>query len=74
MSILKYLDRIKQMDELIRRKATGSPDEFAEKVGLSRSALMKYIKLLKELNAPLEYDHNRQSYYYLFFMQIENRI
>jgi predicted DNA-binding transcriptional regulator YafY len=59
MSILKYLDRIKQMDELIRRKATGSPDEFAEKVGLSRSALMKYIKLLKEMNVPLEYDQNQ---------------
>lgn len=51
------------MDELIRRKAT---DEFAKKVGLSRSALMKYIKLLKELNALLEYDYNRQCYYYLF--------
>jgi ACT domain-containing protein len=66
MSVIKYLDRIKHMDELIRRKATGSPDKFAKKVGLSRSGLMKYIKLLKEMNAPLEYDQNRQSYYYIF--------
>jgi hypothetical protein len=34
MSVIKYLDRIKHMDELIRRKATGPPDEFAEKVGI----------------------------------------
>ena len=66
MSIIKYLDRIKRMDDLIRKKATGPPDEFAEKVGLSRSALMKYIKLLKEMNAPLEYDKERQCYHYLF--------
>lgn len=54
------------MDDLIRRKATGTPEEFAEKMDLSRSALLKYIKLLKELNAPVKYDQERRSYYYLF--------
>ena len=66
MNIIKYLDRIKKMDDLIRRKATGTPEEFAEKMGLSRIALLKYIKLLKEMNAPIEYDYNRRSYHYLF--------
>ena len=66
MSIIKYLDRIKRMDDLIRRKATGTPDEFAERLDLSRSALMKYLKLLKEINAPLEYDQYRRTYYYVF--------
>ena len=27
---------------------------------------MKYIKLLKELNAPIEYDIYKRSYYYIF--------
>ncbi|MCG8309773.1 MAG: helix-turn-helix domain-containing protein [Cytophagales bacterium] len=66
MSIIKYLDRIKKMDDLIRRKATGTPDEFAERLDLSRSALMKYLKLLKEIKAPLEYDQYRRTYYYVF--------
>ena len=66
MDIIKYLDRIKRMDDLIQRKATGTPEEFAAKMGLSRVALLKYIRLLKELNAPLQYDHYRRSYYYLF--------
>lgn len=54
------------MDGYIRRKATGTPEQFAEKMRFSRSSLMDYIKLLKELNAPIEYDYNRESYYYIF--------
>ena len=66
MDIVKYFDRIRAMDSCIRRKATGTPEQFARKIGLSRSALMEYIKLLKELNAPIEYDTHRKSYYYIF--------
>ncbi len=66
MSIIKYLERIKRMDDLIRRKATGTPDEFACRMDLSLSALAKYIKLLKEMGAPIAYDNNRKSYHYLF--------
>ena len=29
MSLLKYMERLKRMDDLIRRKATGCADEFA---------------------------------------------
>jgi len=54
------------MDNYIRRKATGTPEQFAEKMNLSRSALMEYIKLLKGLNAPIEYDDYKRSYYYIF--------
>ncbi|MEQ8339183.1 MAG: HTH domain-containing protein [Cyclobacteriaceae bacterium] len=53
------------MDDLIRRRATGSSDEFANKLGISRSSLMEYIKLLKELNAPISFDHYNNTYYYL---------
>ena len=66
MNIIKYLDRIKRMDDLIQRKTTGTPEEFAQKMGLSRIALLKYIKLLKELNAPVKFNHHRRSYCYLF--------
>ncbi len=66
MNIIKYLDRIKKMDDLIRRKATGTPGEFANKMGLSRISLLKYIQMLKEMNAPLEYNYDRKSYCYLF--------
>ena len=71
MNIIRYLDRLKRMDDLIRRKATGTPEEFAVKMGLSRIALLKYIRLLKEMNAPVVFNHDRGSYCYLFPCQLK---
>lgn len=59
------------MDNCIRRKATGTPEEFASKIGISRIALLKYIRLLKEMNAPIKYDASRKTYYYLFPCQLK---
>jgi hypothetical protein len=66
MDVSRYFERLKTMDELIRRKSTGNPEEFAKRLGISRSTLMDYIKLLKSMSAPVEYDGIRMSYYYVF--------
>jgi len=50
------------MDYLIKRKATGTPDQFAEKLEISRSTLMENIRELKILGGSIEYDKNRESY------------
>ena len=54
------------MDDLIRRKATGTSKDFAKKLNISRSTLMEYIDFLKKMGAPIAYDKFRNSYYYLF--------
>lgn len=64
MSLLKYVERLKRMDALIRRKATGTPDEFANRLGIRRTILMEELRELKELGADLCYCKVRQSYYY----------
>jgi hypothetical protein len=64
MSLLKYIDRLKRMDDLIRRKATGNAEEFARKLNVSPSQLFQELKEMKELGAPVEYSHNRKSYCY----------
>ncbi|HEY0743991.1 MAG TPA: hypothetical protein VGD40_21140 [Chryseosolibacter sp.] len=64
MSLLKYIERLKQMDDLIRRKATGTPEQFSRRLGLSKSVLMDELKDLKELGAEVEYCRERRSYYY----------
>ena len=66
MTVIKYIERIKVMDDLIRRKATGTSNQFAEKLHISRSTLMKYINILKDMGAPVAYDKFRNSYYYLY--------
>lgn len=64
MSLLKYIDRLKRMDDLIRRKATGTPEEFAIRLGLGKSVLMDELRELRELGADINYCRTRQSYYY----------
>ncbi len=64
MSLFKYIDRLKRMDDLIRRKATGSTEEFSQKLNISRSQLLQDLKEMKELGAPVDYCHTSRSYLY----------
>jgi ribosomal protein S25 len=64
MSFIKYVERLRRMDSLISRMATGSPYEFAEKIGIKRSTLFLYLREMKELGVDIKYSSSRQSYYY----------
>jgi|GEM_PF-360256 len=64
MGILKYIDRLKHMDRLIRTKSTGTPQEFADKVGVSRSTLMEHLAEMKELGARITFCTYRRCYQY----------
>ncbi|SDD54196.1 hypothetical protein [Niabella drilacis] len=64
MSLLSQLKRLIFVDCLIRKKATGTPEKFAEKNRLSRSHLMNIIKDMKDLGYPIKYSRNFQTYYY----------
>ena len=65
MSLIKYIDRMKRMDQLIRTKATGPPEEFSRKIGVCKSVLLDHINELKRMDAPIAYDRVRRSYYYV---------
>ncbi len=64
MSFIKYLDRIQRMDRLIRMKATGTTNEFAEKIGICRSVLLEHVREMKSLGAPIVYCRYQETYYY----------
>ncbi|MFK7968796.1 MAG: hypothetical protein AB8F95_00425 [Bacteroidia bacterium] len=64
MSFIRYIQRLKRIDRLIRRKATGSPESFAEKLDISVSHLYAIIRDMRELGAPIKYCRHRGSYYY----------
>ena len=65
MAILRYLNKLYYIDNLIRKKATGNQKDFARKIGMSRSMLNEYIKEMKELGFPISYCRRRNTYYYL---------
>lgn len=64
MSLLKYVERLRRMDSLISMMATGTPEEFAEKMGIKRSTLFESLQEMREFGVDIKYSFIRQSYYY----------
>ena len=52
------------MDTLISMKATGTPETFAEKMGVKRSTLFHYLQEMRSMGVDIRYSCYRQSYYY----------
>ena len=67
MKRLVDLVKLNRLDNLIRRAATGSPQNLAERLEMSRSSLFELITFLKEeMRAPIVYNKNRPSYMYSY--------
>ena len=52
------------MDSLISMMSTGTPEEFADKLGLGRSTLFQSLQEMREMGVDIRYSWFRQSYYY----------
>ena len=64
MGFSSRLDLAKRLDELIRRKATGSPRELAGRLLVSEATVYRYIQDLKNLGAPIKDGKYRKTYLY----------
>lgn len=58
------LDLVTRVDDLVYRKATGTPAELAEKLGSSERTVYRFINKLKSLDLPIAYSRQRKTYYY----------
>jgi predicted DNA-binding transcriptional regulator YafY len=58
------LHRLIRLDYLIHLKSTGTPAHCANKIGISERSLYDYLKILKEMGAPIKFSRNRGTYYY----------
>jgi predicted DNA-binding transcriptional regulator YafY len=61
----RFFEKFKRIDWLISKKAFGSPAEFSEKLEISESTLFEYLAVMKEFGAPIVYNKNRQTYFYV---------
>ena len=64
MTFLEKLQLIERVDQLIRMKATGSANDLARKLGVSRRYVYMIIDLMKTMDAPIQYDIYRKTFYY----------
>mgnify|MGYP003409851270 CR=1 FL=1 len=59
------LRTIRRMDFMIQHKCTGSPNEFARRLNLSRSTFFEYLSYMRhELEAGIQYNKYTGTYYY----------
>ncbi|UTW60625.1 hypothetical protein KFE98_11230 [bacterium SCSIO 12741] len=64
MNLRKTLIRLHRIDDLIARRATGNPEEFAQKLGVSKRRLFELLNEIKGYGVEIEYNPMRESYIY----------
>lgn len=64
MSLSQQIQQLKRLHELIRRKATGTPEQLAARLEMSRANMYRYLEELKTFGAPVKYCKHRRCYYY----------
>ncbi len=64
MTFLEKVRLIERVDQLIRMKATGSAEELARKLGISRSSVYELLDCMKSMGAEIQYCRVRSAYYY----------
>jgi DeoR/GlpR family transcriptional regulator of sugar metabolism len=66
MSGIKYVKRIQRIESLIQRKATGSPKELANCLGVSERTVYRIIQdLISYEDRRIEYSYPYNSYIFL---------
>jgi len=67
MKRLVDLVKLDRLDNLIRLKATGCPDDLAKRMEMSRASLFELIAYLRDkLDAPIKYNEFNISYEYRY--------
>jgi len=64
MTIIDKLNKISQIDQLIRQKRTGTVSELAQKLNLSERQARRYIEEMRDMGAEIEYCKQALSYKY----------
>jgi len=64
MKVFTYLDRISKMQTLMEQECTGTPSEFASRLGVGRTSLYELLDELKSKGAPIVYSKSAKTFYY----------
>ncbi len=64
MDIINDYFLIKQVDQLIRQRRTGTPRELGEQLEMSERQARRIIDYMRSLDMPIEYCKHDKTYYY----------
>jgi biotin operon repressor len=65
MYFLKQLERIQELDKLLKKRSTGTPETLAKRLGVSRSHLYNLISYLDDLGMQIKFSRRLNSFYYV---------
>ncbi len=71
MTFTQTISRLQLLHKLIKAKATGSPEQLAKQLGVSRSYLYVLLEELKEMNLDVSYSRKNKSFFYKNDVDIE---
>ena len=64
MKAIEQLERLQRIHDLIRIERTGTPNEFANSLHISRRQLYEYIEVIKDLGVEVKYSKGRNTFYF----------
>jgi predicted DNA-binding transcriptional regulator YafY len=64
MKLLEQIERINRLNEMIKYRRTGTPQQLAKRLNLSTSMIYKLMDELRLREVPVEYSRQMGTYYY----------
>jgi predicted DNA-binding transcriptional regulator YafY len=64
MKAFEQIVRLQMMNDLIKHARTGAPDEFAQRLGISRRQLYSDLDFFRDSGLEIAYCKQRQTFYY----------
>ena len=74
MQLFETIDRLHRIHKLIQQQATGTPDEFAERLHLKRRQLYNILKEFKDYGANIRYNRYKTTFYYANDFEVSVKI
>lgn len=64
MNFIKQIERFQILSKLIQEQNTGSPEELANRLNLSRRQLYNYLESLKDIGIEICYSRKYDTFYF----------
>jgi predicted DNA-binding transcriptional regulator YafY len=64
MGAFDYLNRRKNLHDLLKNRYSGTAQELAKKLGVERRTLFNYFEVLRTMGAEISYDISSRTYRY----------
>jgi predicted DNA-binding transcriptional regulator YafY len=64
MEFIKQIERLQQLNKLVREQRTGSPEELAKRIGVSRAKLYLMLDELRDEGVEIKFAKRLNSFFY----------